>query len=167
MISIQVSRRQGKAPIARQLTVVLPSFLFRWTSSISIMRTRLVRQQCKNRLSFPSHGHGDGDDACRGGQEDPASKIGNLKQYGELPETARINETAVDMAMVTEQCMNQSRYRRVRLSQRRPRSRRELTGCFPRTGGRRRERRHRYRLRRDLECGALRSRRATGSLAHV
>ena len=64
------------------------------------MRTRLVRQQCKNRLSFPSHGHGDGDDACRGGQEDPASKIGNLKQYGELPETARINETAVDMAMV-------------------------------------------------------------------
>ena len=24
---------------------------------------------------------------------------GNLKQYGELPETARINETAVDMAM--------------------------------------------------------------------
>ena len=63
------------------------------------MRTRLVRQQCKNRLSFPSHGYGDGDDACRGGQEDPASKIGNLKQYGELPETARINETAVDMAM--------------------------------------------------------------------
>ena len=69
-----------------------------------------------------------------------ADEARNLKQYGELPETARINETAVDMAMVTEQCMNQSRYRRVRLSQRRPRSRRELTGCFPRTGGRRRER---------------------------
>ena len=57
-----------------------------------------------------------------------ADEARNLKQYGELPETARINETAVDMAMVTEQCMNQSRYRRVRLSQRRPRSRRELTG---------------------------------------
>ena len=29
-----------------------------------------------------------------------ADEARNLKQYGELPETARINETAVDMAMV-------------------------------------------------------------------
>ena len=28
-----------------------------------------------------------------------ADEARNLKQYGELPETARINETAVDMAM--------------------------------------------------------------------
>ena len=31
-----------------------------------------------------------------------ADEARNLKQYGELPETARINETAVDMAMTGE-----------------------------------------------------------------
>ena len=31
-----------------------------------------------------------------------ADEARNLKQYGELPETARINETAVDMAMTAD-----------------------------------------------------------------
>ena len=31
-----------------------------------------------------------------------ADEARNLKQYGELPETARINETSVDMAMTAD-----------------------------------------------------------------
>eukprot|EP00547_Thalassionema_nitzschioides_P004012 CAMPEP_0194206576 /NCGR_PEP_ID=MMETSP0156-20130528/5557_1 /TAXON_ID=33649 /ORGANISM="Thalassionema nitzschioides, Strain L26-B" /LENGTH=142 /DNA_ID=CAMNT_0038933125 /DNA_START=100 /DNA_END=526 /DNA_ORIENTATION=+ len=35
-----------------------------------------------------------------------ADEARNLKQYGELPETARINETAVDMAMTDDNTNN-------------------------------------------------------------